>query len=84
MIFQTHKLIILASVIFCLLNVVYSYQYEDLNQTYNQTQNYIQMEQDKQIEQIEQVEQFERINPYPKLFQYNIFPLIVCIFLMNQ
>lgn len=69
MMFQTYKVVILTLVIFCLINVVHSYQYD------NQTQNNIQME---------QVEQIKTINPHPELFQYNILPLVVCLFFINQ
>lgn len=78
--FQTYKVIILVLVIFSLTNIVHSYQFKDQNQT----QNYIQIELDVQIEPIEQVEQIKTINPYPELFQYNIFSLVVCLFFINQ
>lgn len=79
MIFQSHKVIILTLVIFCLTNIVHSFQCE--NQIQNKTQNYIQIELDKQIEQ---VKQFEPIKSHSELFQYNTLSLIVCLFYINQ
>lgn len=69
MVLQTYKIVILALVIFCLINVVHSYHCD--NQTYNNVQ-------------IELNEQNVTINPHPELFQYNILPLVVCLFFINQ
>lgn len=66
--FQTHKVIIFILIIFSLFDIGCSYEY---NNTYLK-QNYTQTEQN------------EPINLYQELFPYNIFPLIVCLFFINN
>lgn len=71
MVFQIHKVIILALFIFSLTNIIPSYSEEDQNQN----ENYVQIE--------EQVVKIKPIEYEQELFQYNTLSLIVCLFYIN-